>query len=107
MKKILVLLFCFLVLLLTACGGPEKKAEKPAEPAKKEEPAKPAEPSKNAEGKQVLNLFSWADNFDPEVLADFEKKILKRNSTVRLTMMYLPTTKNFWLKFRLAEHAMT
>ena len=68
------LLFCFLVLLLTACGGPEKKAEKPAEPAKKEEPAKPAEPSKNAEGKQVLNLFSWADNFDPEVLADFEKK---------------------------------
>ena len=74
MKKILVLLFCFLVLLLTACGGPEKKAEKPAEPAKKEEPAKPAEPAKNAEGKQVLNLFSWADNFDPEVLADFEKK---------------------------------
>ena len=74
MKKILVLLFCFLVLLLTACGGPEKKAEKPAEPSKKEEPAKPAEPAKNAEGKQVLNLFSWADNFDPEVLADFEKK---------------------------------
>ena len=74
MKKILVLLFCFLVLLLTACGGPEKKAEKPAEPTKKEEPAKPAEPAKNAEGKQVLNLFSWADNFDPEVLADFEKK---------------------------------
>ena len=102
MKKILVLLFCFLVLLLTACGGPEKKAEKPAEPAKKEEPAKPAEPAKNAEGKQVLNLFSWADNFDPEVLADFEK-----NSTARLTMTYLPTTKNFWLKFRPAEHAMT
>ena len=24
--------------------------------------------------KQVLNLFSWADNFSPEVLAAFEKK---------------------------------
>ena len=26
------------------------------------------------EGKQVLNLFSWADNFDPEVIKAFEKK---------------------------------
>ena len=68
MKKILVLLFCSLVLVLTACGGPEKKTEKPAEPQKK------AEPAKTADGKQILNLFSWADNFDPEVLADFEKK---------------------------------
>ena len=74
MKKILVLLFCSLVLILTACGGPEKRADKPAEPAKKEQPAKPAEPAKTADGKQILNLFSWADNFDPEVLADFEKK---------------------------------
>lgn len=24
--------------------------------------------------KQVLNLFSWADNFDPEVIAEFEKQ---------------------------------
>jgi spermidine/putrescine-binding protein len=24
---------------------------------------------------QTLNLFSWADNFDPEVLAAFEKAI--------------------------------
>ena len=62
MKKILVLLFCSLALMLTACGGPDKK---PAEPQKKAE---------NAETNQVLNLFSWADNFDPEVLADFEKK---------------------------------
>ena len=62
MKKILVLLFCSLALMLTACGGPDKK---PAESQKKAE---------NAETKQVLNLFSWADNFDPEVLADFEKK---------------------------------
>ena len=59
MKKMLALLFCSLLLALTACGGPEKK---------------PAAPQKKAETQQVLNLFSWADNFDPEVLADFEKK---------------------------------
>ena len=23
---------------------------------------------------QVLNLYSWADNFSPDVLSDFEKK---------------------------------
>ncbi len=62
MKRIFALLFCSLLLILTACGGPEKK---PAEPQKKAE---------KAEAQQVLNLFSWADNFDPEVLADFEKK---------------------------------
>ena len=93
MKKILVLLFCSLVLVLTACGGPEKKTEKPAEPQKK------AEPAKTADGKQILNLFSWADNFDPEVLADFE--------TARLIMTYSPTMKNSWPRFRPAAHVTT
>lgn len=32
------------------------------------------ETKKTEAPKQVLNLFSWADNFNPEVIADFEKK---------------------------------
>lgn len=30
--------------------------------------------SEGGKEKQVLNIFSWADNFDPEVLKEFEKK---------------------------------
>jgi len=55
--------FCFphrcLTLALMGCGGdaPKKDAAVPA-----------------GGDKQVLNLFSWADNFDPEVIAEFEKQ---------------------------------
>lgn len=42
-----------LLLMTTGCGEEKKQPE---------------------EGKQVLNLFSWADNFDPEVIKAFEKK---------------------------------
>ncbi len=58
--KRLFCLFCtaLLLLCLAGCGG-EKPAEKP-----------------KAQGgeTQVLNLFSWADNFDPQVIKDFEKQ---------------------------------
>ena len=57
MKKLITLLLCTFVLLLGGCGGSDK-------------PQKTA-----ADGQeQVLNLFSWADNFSPKVLEDFEKK---------------------------------
>ena len=56
MKKILALCMLLLVLALAGCGSaPAKKTEAVKEP-------------------EVLNLFSWADNFDPEVLAAFEKE---------------------------------
>ncbi len=48
--------------LLAGCGG-NKSAEKP-----KEQP-----PAKSG-AQQTLNLFSWADNFDADVLKEFEKK---------------------------------
>lgn len=46
------------VTLLTGCGGSTSQQ---------------AAPQKDSE-KQVLNLFSWADNFSPTVLSGFEKK---------------------------------
>lgn len=59
MKKLLVFLIAVLTLALAGCGGdaPKKDAAAPA-----------------SGEKQVLNLFSWADNFDPEVIAEFEKQ---------------------------------
>ena len=59
MKKLFVFLIAVLTLALMGCGGdaPKKDAAAPA-----------------AGDKQVLNLFSWADNFDPEVIAEFEKQ---------------------------------
>lgn len=56
MKKIqwlCCLVLTLLLLMTTGCGEEKKQPE---------------------EGKQVLNLFSWADNFDPEVIKAFEKK---------------------------------
>ncbi|MEG1727138.1 MAG: spermidine/putrescine ABC transporter substrate-binding protein [Acidaminococcaceae bacterium] len=60
MKKMFsffLVMLMLLALVMTGCGGGDKKdtAKKASEP-------------------QVLNLFSWADNFDPEVIAEFEKK---------------------------------
>ena len=59
MKKLFVFLIAVLTLALTGCGGdaPKKDAAAPA-----------------GGDKQVLNLFSWADNFDPEVIAEFERQ---------------------------------
>ena len=60
MKKftlLLLLVVCF-TLALTGCGG-DKKADVPKDGGKKEQ--------------QVLNIYSWADFFDPQVLAAFEK----------------------------------
>ena len=57
MKKLITLLLCALSLIALGCGGGDKQA------------------GQSADGqKQVLNLFSWADNFSPKVLEDFEKK---------------------------------
>ncbi|WP_302221827.1 polyamine ABC transporter substrate-binding protein [Acidaminococcus timonensis] len=56
MKKIQWLLCGLLVFLLLAFTGCGK--EKPEE----------------TDDRQVLNLFSWADNFDPEMIKAFEKK---------------------------------
>ena len=56
MKKrfwLLALCLVSLLLVLTGCGSEKKPAE---------------------DGKQVLNIFSWADNFDPEMIKAFEKK---------------------------------
>ena len=63
MKKftlMLLLVVCF-TLALTGCGGGggEKKTEAPKDGGKKEQ--------------QVLNIYSWADYFDPQVLAAFVK----------------------------------
>ena len=84
MKKLLVFLVSVLTmaLLLTGCGGDTEKKDAAA-----------------GGEQQVLNLFSWADNFDPEVIAEFEKQYNCKVTT------YLPTMKNFWLKFRPAEHS--
>ncbi|MDD3396277.1 MAG: spermidine/putrescine ABC transporter substrate-binding protein [Acidaminococcaceae bacterium] len=57
MKKIVSLALSLLLgstLLLAGCGG--------------------SSGGKANTQPQTLNLFSWADNFDPEVLAEFEKK---------------------------------
>ena len=53
MKKIISFILSFFLLTAAGCGE-EKTAD--------------------TQDMQVLNLFSWADNFSPEVLADFEKK---------------------------------
>jgi len=63
MKKtsyVVVTLLACLVLLITGCGNSGSKSADKA--------------TQNGKEKQVLNLFSWADNFSPEVLAAFEKK---------------------------------
>ena len=59
MKKLLVFLVSVLTmaLLLTGCGSDTEKKDAAA-----------------GGEQQVLNLFSWADNFDPEVIAEFEKQ---------------------------------
>ena len=59
MKKYVSLLLFLLLALLSGCStGPS------------------GTPSKSAPSSQqkTLNLYSWADNFNPEVLAAFEKK---------------------------------
>lgn len=45
--------------------------------------------------KEVLNIYSWADYYDPEVLAEFEK-----STTAVSTMMSIQTTKNCWPNYR-------
>lgn len=78
MKKLLVLLLGLLLLTLAGCGGSSPSEKKPT-----------------GNQKRVLNLFSWADNFSPEVLADFEKSI-----SARSIMMSSPIMKNCWPKCR-------
>ena len=58
----MLLLVVSLTFALAGCGGGggEKKAEAPKDAPKKAEA-------------QVLNIYSWADYFDPQVLAEFEK----------------------------------
>ena len=62
MKKLslMLLLVVSLTFALAGCGGGggEKKAEAPKDAPKKAEA-------------QVLNIYSWADYFDPQVLAEF------------------------------------
>lgn len=53
MKKLIALTLALCLFAVSGCGD-EKAEEQP--------------------GRKVLNLFSWADNFSPEVLADFEEK---------------------------------
>lgn len=71
MKKFRTLFTLILALFLLAaagCGGGKE--------------------TKKEEGR-VLNIFSWADNFNPEVIKEFEK-----NMTARSTMTSLPIMKN-------------
>ena len=74
MKKSLALILA-LVLCLTlfaGCGGSEKPAA-PATAAPAAEPAaEPAAAPEQTGG--TLNLYTWAEMFDPDVLADFEKE---------------------------------
>jgi spermidine/putrescine transport system substrate-binding protein len=74
MKKSLALILA-LVLCLTlfaGCGGSEKPAA-PATAAPAAEPADaPAAAPEQTGG--TLNLYTWAEMFDPDVLADFEKE---------------------------------
>lgn len=57
MKKALLLLLAatLMLTLLTGCGGGDSKENKKDAP-------------------QVLNLYSWADNFDDEIIKEFEKQ---------------------------------
>lgn len=50
MKKLTLLLLCLSLFIITGCNSEEK------------------------EPKQVLNIYTWADNFSPEVLENFEKE---------------------------------
>lgn len=50
---------------------------------------------------QVLNLYSWADNFSPDVLSDFEK-----STTARSTTTFSQTMKNSSRKYRQADRSM-
>ncbi len=56
MKKLLTLLLALTAFAIIGCGGGDDK-----KPAASKEP-------------QVLNLFSWADNFDPALIEKFEKE---------------------------------
>lgn len=53
MKKLIALTLALCLFAVSGCG--DEKAEEQTD-------------------RKVLNLFSWADNFSPEVLADFEEK---------------------------------
>lgn len=53
-RSLVTVSLSLLFLLAAGCGGGQKEAKKDAP--------------------QVLNIFSWADNFNPDVLKDFEKK---------------------------------
>ncbi|MCD7975167.1 MAG: spermidine/putrescine ABC transporter substrate-binding protein [Phascolarctobacterium sp.] len=57
-KKLLTILLILAVFVIAGCGGEKKEEKKPT--------ALP-EP-------QILNLFSWADNFDPKVIEKFEQE---------------------------------
>lgn len=87
MKKLFVFLIAVLTLALMGCGGdaPKKDAAAPA-----------------GGDKQVLNLFSWADNFDPEVIAEFEKQ-----NNCKVNYDVLPIMKNCWPRSRLAARNTT
>lgn len=50
---------------------------------------------------QVLNLYSWADNFSPDVLSDFEKKY-----NCKVNYDVLRTMKNSSRKYRQAVRSM-
>lgn len=66
-RTLFTLILAFCLFAAAGCGGKETKKE---------------------EGR-VLNIFSWADNFNPEVIKEFEK-----NMTARSTMTFLPIMKN-------------
>ncbi|MBM4197297.1 MAG: polyamine ABC transporter substrate-binding protein [Gammaproteobacteria bacterium] len=53
-------------LLLTACGGGDKPAEKPADAAPAAGPATDAE--------KVLNVYNWSDYIEESVIPEFEKE---------------------------------
>lgn len=79
MKKLTYLLtaLCFAV-LLGGCGSDNS--------------------AKDAGAPQVLNLYGWADYFDPDVISDFEKQ-----NNCKITYDVFLTMKNCWLKCRQAE----
>lgn len=60
MKKIIVFLIALLSLTLCGCGGSKETAK--------------AEDESSLKGKQVLNICSWPDIYDPEIIKAFEDK---------------------------------